>query len=232
MTNQLIQDPNKKLGICYNCDVLKECKRDKNPKYCLQHDAVPVKLTLMPKVQNEGSLFTNFPKGKKIYDKLQSEYLNLTSTLDGKKTDLPIDLNKIKESSSELYQHGMHILNQVYEINKHSDPEDVAELKFDKETLETEVQKYSPKSTMYKTINERIEKISSMLSIIKNQNDRIDEMLCQVELCIDCLKELSFKLPELLNRTPETDIESTKDYIYNSIDFADRVNAEWRKLHV
>ncbi len=220
MVNYLIQDPNKQ-------------NKNQNQEQIITIDK-SVK-TIVPKINNTKIDLrkefekVQFVRGTKSYTKLNDVYTKLDEILNSGTNDSIINIDKIKKLTSEIYIQGISILKQVLQIAQQTTVINVEELNNETQDLKNELSKCEINGTMYKIVNERIEKNSKLLSIVKKNNDNVDELLSQVGLYTDSLREICLELPELVNHKAKDDYDKIMIELDTRINYAQRVKEEYEK---
>ncbi len=207
MTNQLIQDP-KKLKLTQIPIQHIESKID-----IISLDTEDI-LDVFRKMK--------FARGLKILLELQSEYDKIINVSDTKET--LINTNRIKQLATDIYNQGISLLSQVKTIavvNTENLTKEIEELSEELATCQ--------KETLRVLIEQRLEINKRNLTTAKKSKDRVDELLCEVELCTDSIREITLTLPELVEHKPKDEFDKILLELNARIEFAQRVKDEYVK---
>ncbi len=207
MTNQLIQDP-KKLKLTQIPIQHIESKID-----IISLDTEDI-LDVFRKMK--------FARGLKILLELQSEYDKIINVSDTKET--LINTNRIKQLATDIYNQGISLLSQVKTIavvNTENLTKEIEELSEELATCR--------KETLRVLIEQRLEINKRNLTTAKKSKDRVDELLCEVELCTDSIREITLTLPELVEHKPKDEFDKILLELNARIEFAQRVKDEYVK---
>lgn len=205
--NQLLQDPNKKPIVRQTSEVqsLEELLRKK-----------------LTASGHERSL--------KIFKSLQEEYLPVVLLLEGRTVDSSLlNVPKITSLVKDLYQTGLKFLAQGIEILGQLSATSTGTLGAEKKELEDNLQRYEPESSMHSLVSERLVKVSESLKLVKSYNDKMDELICQSELCRDSIREIRLELPKLVGQKPQDELDKVILELRARMDFAQRVQTEYKK---
>jgi hypothetical protein len=194
MTNQLVQDP-KKLKIA-----LTRLQQQQviNGQVINTTITATADLNFTHKVINQLDFDSiSFSRGTKILAKLNDSHNQILSVFSNNTNDSLINIDKMKSLELDIYNQGINVLKQVYEIAQQLQQSKVDELNAIHDELSKKLETLDKASPMYNLTSDRLDINSKSLGMIKKYNDRIDELLCQVELFTDNISEMCLELPEL-----------------------------------
>ena len=216
MTNQLIQHKNK-LSLVNNNQLV--------PKQTLQ--PIDTIVSLEKKLMGGFAQLQNL-QGMKAFESLKSEYDLLQIILQSSPQDNSIiDVAKIQKLTNELYPKGLKLLSSAMITQKELSNIDIGNLEMDVAELKSEYETCSDK--LKPVVQERINKINSSLEVVKGFRDKTEELLNEVGLCKDTIRELRLKLPELMSHKPKDDFDIIRHEIDKVVCFAERVKKEYDK---
>ena len=213
MVNQLIQNKNKSSVV----------------KQSSQQTPLPIDtiLSLEKKLMGGFAQIQN-SQGMKSFESLKSEYDLLQLVLQNSPQDNSIvDVTKIKKLTNELYPKGLKLLSSAMMTQKELSSIDIGNLEMDIAELKAEYNTCSEK--LKPVVQERINKINSSLETVKGFRDKTEELLNEVGLCKDTIRELRLKLPDLMSHKPKDDFDMIRHEIDKVIGFAERVKKEYDK---
>jgi hypothetical protein len=135
----------------------------------------------------------------------------------------------MKALELDIYNHGINVLKQVYEIASQLQQTKIDELNETHTDLTTKLATLDKSSPMYSLMNDRLDINNKSLGMIKKYNDRTDELLCQVDLYIESISEMCLELPELINHQAQGDMDAKIRELNNRIAMAQRIKDEYNK---
>jgi hypothetical protein len=222
MPNQIIQDPNKKgdpnsfqlqwgKSIAKGLDIV---------------PPLPV-VTLGPSERETKIEGLNFPELQKAFNSLKSEYEGIGLLLNNNtlRTNKLVNIDRLKALSDELYSQGLNLLTPIIDLKQQLDRTDIGDLEEETKELALVVETGSPR--MKALLQERLEKNTNSLKLVKGFKDRINELLCQVKLCRESIREIRLELPEILNHTSSSELEKVMLELQTRVSFAQRVRNEY-----
>ena len=216
MTNQLIQDPNK-IGI--------------KPTSTITITSNITTLFSKKKTESIDFDSISFAKGTKSLSKLNTIHQQV---LDMFSNDVSInfslvDVAKVKGLELDIYNQGINVLKQVYEIASQLQQTKIDELNETHADLTSKLATLDKSSPMYSLMNDRLDINNKSLGMIKKYNDRTDELLCQVDLYIESISEMCLELPELINHQAQGDMDAKIRELNDRIAMAQRIKDEYNK---
>ena len=217
MTNQLIQDPNK-VGI-------KPMKAEETTKYPQEY--VPIMKQTPLTMLDFNSI--SFPRGTKTLSKLNTTHSQILDIFKGQIDNSLINTDKMKSLELDIYNQGIKVLKQVFEIASQLQKSKVDELNTTHDELTKQLEELDKTSPMWSLTNDRLEINNKSLGMIKKYNDKIDELLCQVDLYNESISEMCLELPDLLNHTSKDDMSLKLVEINNRMEIAQKVKNEYDK---
>jgi hypothetical protein len=220
MTNQLIQDPNK-TGIKPTATITITSDIDKSMRL----------MFTQKKTESIDFDSISFVKGTKSLNKLNTihqQVLDMFSNDVSVNSSL-VDVAKVKGLELDIYNQGINVLKQVYEIASQLQQTKIDELNETHTDLTTKLASLDKSSPMYSLMNDRLDINNKSLGMIKKYNDRTDELLCQVDLYIESISVMCLELPELINHQAQGDMDAKIRELNDRIAMAQRIKDEYNK---
>ena len=174
----------------------------------------------------------DFHRGVKVLNNLNAEHSRLVSILSHDWGESLINTKRMKKLELDIYDQGLRLLTEVLETARHLTATNIETLENESKELSEELGRYkddSSKATLVSIIEERLKLNQKGLIVAKRYNDRIDELVCQAELCVDSLRDVSLTLPELVEHKPKDELDRVLIELGSRIEFAQRVKAEYAK---
>ncbi len=210
MTNQLIQKKNKSPIV--------------KPTIQINYDDT----TLLENKLAEGFSKLDNKSGEKAFNSLKSEYDSLKLIFNNSPIgDSIINIDKINKLTSSLYLQGLKLLSSSLEYIRQLSTADYVLMETELTCLEDELKTCS--NNLKSIVQERIEKNKKSLQIVKGYRDKIDELLCQVGLCKDAIKEIRLELPALMAHKPKDEFDDILNELNSRMKYAQRVKDEYEK---
>jgi len=173
--------------------------------------------------------FGNFNEGMAAFLGLKKEHDALLPLLTNRAVaDTLVNTDRLKTLTDSLYLQGLTLLLQTLDISQQVGATNTTALELETKELKEDLDKCS--SASIKTmIEERLEKNTKCLKLVKSHRDRLDEILMQVGLCKDSIREIRLELPELLNHKAQDELDKVMLELKTRIEFAQRVHEEYTK---
>lgn len=179
---------------------------------------------------NLGRDFKKYPEGLVAFKDLNEEYEGLSTIFKSRGLDNSlVNTKKIGDLASGLYTQGTSLLVKTLSLFQQRDISDLKEITDQTTELKSELTKYTEGTTMYSMISDRINKNTSSIKLVKGVQNQIDEALMQTGLCTDSIRELRLQLPSLMGHLPQDEFNKAITELNVRIDYAQRVQAEYRR---
>ena len=194
---------------------------------------VPKPIIVSPSIINlESKLqqgFGNFNEGMAAFLGLKKEHDALLPLLTNRAVaDTLVNTDRLKTLTDSLYLQGLTLLLQTLDISQQVGATNTTTLELENKELKDELDKCAT-STLRAMIQERLGKNTNCLKLVKQHRDRLDEILMQVGLCKDSIREIRLELPELVAHKSQDDLDKVILELKTRIEFAQRVHAEYER---
>lgn len=180
----------------------------------------------------EGKLqqgFGDFNEGMSAFLGLKKEHDALLPLLTNRVVaDTLVNTDRLKTLTDSLYLQGLTLLLQTLDISQQVGATNTTALELENKELKDELDKCTA-SSLRAMIEERLEKNTKCLKLVKSHRDRLDEILMQVGLCKDSIREIRLELPELVSHQAQDDLEKVMLELNTRIEFAKRVHEEYNR---
>lgn len=227
LTNQLIQDPKKKKQV----QGVEKCSRCGSSLYFavaeIEQSIKGVESVKLQLNLTEQFNKINYTQGAIKFNKLSIEYENLNKIFTNNIDTSLINVNKIKTLTTNIYNQGIGILNSILTIAQQLNNTNEKELTDELLELQENTSKFKGKTLQL--ISERVDKINNSLKIVKGYKDKCDELLCEVGLCIDSIREIRLQLPELTSHRPKEEFDKIVFELGSRINYAQRLHDEYKR---
>jgi hypothetical protein len=193
----------------------------------------PQPVVISPSVTSlEGKLqqgFGDFNEGMSAFLSLKKEHEALFPLLTNRAVaDTLVNTDRLKTLTDSLYLQGLTLLLQTLDISQQVGATNTTTLELENKELKDDLDKCST-PTLKAMIQERLDKNTNCLKLVKSHRDRLDEILMQVGLCKDSIREIRLELPELLSHQSQDDLDKIMLELKTRIGFAQRVHEEYTK---
>jgi hypothetical protein len=142
--------------------------------------------------------------------------------------DTLVNTDRLKTLTDSLYSQGLTLLLQTLDISQQVGATNTTALELENKELNEELERCNSPTTKA-LIEERLSKNTNSLKLVKQHRDRLDEILMQVGLCKDSIREIRLELPELLNHKSQDDLDKVILELKTRIEFAQRVHEEYNR---
>lgn len=173
--------------------------------------------------------FGDFNEGMLAFTGLKKEHDALLPLLTNRAVeDTLVNTDRLKTLTDSLYLQGLALLLQTLDISQQVGATNSTALELENKELNEELERCNSQTTKA-LIEERLSKNTNCLKLVKQHRDRLDEILMQVGLCKDSIREIRLELPELLNHKAQDELDKVMLELKTRIEFAQRVHQEYTR---
>ena len=197
-------------------------KKNRPPIVKLESQVVYETNILVEKKLQSGFTSLDYQRGLKNFNLLKTEHDNLLKIyVNNNAITSLVNVERIKKLTDSLYAQGLHFLSTTLDLTQQLIPTDINSIVSENSELENQLETCG--DVLKSIIKERIDKNKKVLLSLKSYKDKIDELLAQVGLCKDSIREIRLALPELMSHKSKDEYDKVVLELDTRINFAQRV---------